>query len=242
MSGPAAIRLPPTRIDLAVARTVAAHVTPQIEHAAQPLTWLADEKLVLALAAGVWLHAYLQPRDRVARRRADRLLGAVVAAGAVPHLFKHAIDRKRPDRTVVHLQRHGIPRSGNPWDSFPSGHAVHLGAAAPMLRRLVPPRLRPLVWPAAGALAATRILLLAHYPSDVAAGLAGGVLLDRAVGWLLRGVTRVLNSPILRDVAHRGRSEEETSWRSRPGAGARSPASCASTSAAHSRAGAADAR
>src|SRR4051812_4680775 len=126
MSEPAPLRLPPTRADLAVARTIADNVTPRIEQIAQPLTWLADEKLVLALAAGVWLHAYLQSGKRVARRRADRLLGAVIAAGAVPHLVKHAIDRKRPDRAVVHFRRHGIPRSGNPWDSFPSGHAVHL--------------------------------------------------------------------------------------------------------------------
>jgi membrane-associated phospholipid phosphatase len=32
------------------------------------------------------------------------------------------------------------------------------------------------------ALAASRILLLAHYPSDVAAGLALGVALDKSMG------------------------------------------------------------
>ena len=208
MTAPALFRLPPTRADLAVARAIANHVTPRLEHATQPLTWLADETLVLALVAGVWLHARLAPRDLAARRRADRLLGAVIAAGAVPHLVKHLVDRKRPDRTVVHLRRHGVPRSGNPWDSFPSGHAVHLGAAAPMLRHLAPPGLRPFVWPAAAALAATRLLLLAHYPTDVATGLAGGVLLDRAVGWLL-GRVRALNSAAPRTVADSQPFEEK---------------------------------
>ena len=44
----------------------------------------------------------------------------------------------------------------------------------------MPPRYRPLLWPSPAALAATRILLLAHYVTDVAAGFLLGVLIDRA--------------------------------------------------------------
>jgi undecaprenyl-diphosphatase len=235
MSGTAVIRLPPTRIDLAVARTIARHVTPRLEHAAEPLTWLADEKLVLAAAAAIWLHARLARRDRAARRAADRLLGAVIVAGALPHLGKRLIDRKRPDRTVVPFWRRGLLRSGDPWDSFPSGHALHLGAAAPMLRRLVPARLRPLVWPAVAALAATRMLLLAHYPSDVASGLLAGIAVDRGVGRLLGDRPArepPVNSAARSDVAIPGTSQEKTSWRKQKDAAARSGASCMSTSGA----------
>ena len=71
-------------------------------------------------------------------------------------------------------------------NSFPSGHAVQLGAVATTMLRLFPRRFRLLVWPAITVLAATRIALLAHYPSDVAAGLGFGVLLDKAV----RGLSR----------------------------------------------------
>jgi membrane-associated phospholipid phosphatase len=82
---------------------------------------------------------------------------------------------------VVHAPRHGVPRSGKPWDSFPSGHAVHLGALAAGLRRFLPRRLRPVLWSTTLALASTRVLLVAHYLSDVAAGLVMGFAIDRAV-------------------------------------------------------------
>jgi membrane-associated phospholipid phosphatase len=112
-------------------------------------------------------------------READRMLCSVALAGALPHAFKHLVDRERPDRALVHGPRHGIPKSGNAWDSFPSGHALHLGAAAGSIARLVPAPARPFVWPAVIALASVRIMLLAHYPSDVAAGLAMGAGLNK---------------------------------------------------------------
>ena len=93
-----------------------------------------------------------------------------------------AVAARDPARAGRFAARHGIPRSGNAWDSFPSGHAVHLGAAAGPLRALVPRRFRRWVWPALMSLAATRLGLLAHYPSDVAAGLLIGVALETAVG------------------------------------------------------------
>jgi membrane-associated phospholipid phosphatase len=49
-----------------------------------------------------------------------------------------------------------------------------VGAIAGPLVRLTPPKGRPAVLAGLGALAATRVLLLAHYLSDVAAGLIMG--------------------------------------------------------------------
>jgi undecaprenyl-diphosphatase len=104
----------------------------------------------------------------------------MVIAAATPHVAKRVVNRTRPDRTVVGIRRHGIPRSGNAHDSFPSGHAVHLAALAAALMRIVPGRWRRVVWPVALSLAATRLGLLAHYPTDVAAGLALGIGIERA--------------------------------------------------------------
>jgi len=49
------------------------------------------------------------------------------------------------------------------------------------VRRLLPHRFRPVLWSTILALASTRLLLLAHYMSDVAAGLLTGLVIDRAV-------------------------------------------------------------
>jgi len=175
------VTLPPSRIDLAISRRCARAATPARERAMRVLTWLADEKILLGVVGLFWLNAQLRPAKEDVRHESSLMLLSVVAAGLLPDLFKFLVDRKRPDRAVVHGRRHGIPRSGNPWDSFPSGHAVHLGAIAGPLTRLTPKRFRPLVWTGLLGLASTRIVLLAHYASDVIAGLAIGAALGRGI-------------------------------------------------------------
>jgi undecaprenyl-diphosphatase len=178
----APVTLPPTASDLAAARFVARHATPPVERVLRVVTCLADEKAILAAAGLFWAYSRSMKPGRATARRADHILGCAVVSAILPHLIKRLVDRKRPDRMVVRRHRNGIPRSGRAWDSFPSGHAVHLGALAQALGPMVPARLSPYLWPAALSLAATRIMLLAHYPSDVAAGLALGVAVERGVG------------------------------------------------------------
>jgi membrane-associated phospholipid phosphatase len=177
----AAIELPPSRLDIAVARFFARHASKPLERGVGALTWLADEKVVLLASFMVAAYCHFGLRRSDARHRADRIATSAVIAAATPHLVKRFVNRERPDRRVVHPPRHGVPRSGNRWDSFPSGHAVHLGALAVGLRRFLPGRFQPVIWSTALALASTRLLLLAHYMSDVAAGLVMGIAIDRAV-------------------------------------------------------------
>jgi undecaprenyl-diphosphatase len=181
MPARAPLRLPPTAPDLAVARAVRRHATQPLEKATRVLTVLADEKLVLIAVAGVWAWCHLAQQAAPARRSSNQMIANAAVASVVPHLAKRVIDRERPDRKVFGWRRHGIPRSGNRWDSFPSGHAVHVGALASALTRLAAPRWRSLIWTSAMALAATRLLLLAHYLTDVAAGIVLGALIDRVV-------------------------------------------------------------
>jgi membrane-associated phospholipid phosphatase len=187
MSRNALIELPPSNLDIAVADTCAEAATPSLERSLTVLTWLADEKLLLAGAALAWACIRAASDDRQLKRDADQMLCSLAIAGALPHLFKWVVARERPDRTLIHGDRHGIPKSGNAWDSFPSGHAVHVGALAHAANRLTPEQVAPLVWPVAVALAGTRIVLLAHYLSDVLAGLAFGVMIDTFVGRLFGG-------------------------------------------------------
>jgi membrane-associated phospholipid phosphatase len=173
--------LPPSRRDVAISKRCVRAATPARERSLRVMTWLADEKILLGAVGLIWLNARLRPHDEEVRREVDRMLLGIVIAGMVPHVFKHFVNRKRPDRTLVRSPRHGIPRSGDAWDSFPSGHALHLGAIAGPLARLAPGPVKPLVWIGLLGLASTRIMLLAHYASDVGAGLIIGAGLGKAV-------------------------------------------------------------
>jgi membrane-associated phospholipid phosphatase len=176
--------LTPTAADVTIARAIVEHAAPKAERTLRIVTWLADEKLLLATAIGASIYCRMARRGAATQRCADQVLWNAVLSAALPHLVKRFVDRERPDRRVVHGRRHGIPRSGNRYDSFPSGHAVHLGALASALTRTGPSRLRPFIWPAAIGLASTRLLLLAHYLSDVVAGLVFGMATDRAIAGL----------------------------------------------------------
>jgi membrane-associated phospholipid phosphatase len=164
------LHLPPFENDRVIARACAKMATPPIERSLSWVSSLADERAMLAIAAAVWLTSRYCKRGED-REEADTMLASLLVAGVMPDLFKFLVRRRRPDRTIKG-RRNGIPYSGDAWDSFPSGHAIHLGAMAPSAARLAPRSLRQLVWPTAFCLASTRTLILAHYPSDVADGVS----------------------------------------------------------------------
>jgi undecaprenyl-diphosphatase len=181
MAHKALLTLPPSAIDLAIARAAARHANPPLERTLGVVTWLADEHLLLGAAALLWAGTRLTATTPGTRRQADHLACSTVATAVLPHLLKHLVDRLRPDRCVPRLPGRGIPRSGHALNSFPSGHALHLGTLAAALSRWAPPSWRGGVWAGAVALSATRVLLLAHWASDVVAGLAMGAALESAV-------------------------------------------------------------
>ncbi|HJU29711.1 MAG TPA: phosphatase PAP2 family protein [Candidatus Binataceae bacterium] len=153
-----------------------------MESAGKVITFGADEKPLLAGAVLYWLYSrtFATSARRIAG--ADHMLACVAVSAAVPHLLKLFINRQRPDRKLMHgLPRHGIPHSGNPKDSFPSGHAMHLGAIAAVLTRTASRPVAAISWIAALALASTRLLLLAHYVTDVLSSLAIGAAIESMV-------------------------------------------------------------
>lgn len=183
----ARIRVGPTRADIAIADFIAARTGRPAEHVAKALTWGADEQVMCALAFGWWLYA--RTRDAPVRRASDHILLTTLAASALPHALKRVFDQQRPDRLTALGHLHGIPISGKRLDAFPSGHAVHIGAMASAATVLAPAK-RNAIWAAGGGLALTRIVLLAHWASDVVVGLAVGAALERllrfATGFGLR--------------------------------------------------------
>jgi hypothetical protein len=171
-------RVRPTRADIEIANAVSNHTSPQTEEAAELLTWGADEHLLCALAAGWWL--YCRTGSARQRRDSNHILLTTVAVAVIPHLLKTLFDQERPDRLTVRGHLHGVPFSGKRLDAFPSGHAIHVGAMASAATVLAPAK-RNLVWSFGAGVVLTRIILLAHWMSDVVAGLAIGAATERCL-------------------------------------------------------------
>jgi undecaprenyl-diphosphatase len=102
-----------------------------------------------------------------------RMALTALAGIALYRLLKDRLTRERPYASVD-LVRAVVP----PLDrySFPSGHTLHAAAFTVMISHDVPVLL-PLVVPFAASVAASRVVLGLHYPTDVLAGAALGSLL-----------------------------------------------------------------
>jgi membrane-associated phospholipid phosphatase len=177
------LRARPDAVDLAVADAVMRHTGKRIEAAAKLLTRLGDEKILLPLALAAWLAA----SPRVRKQRAH-ILKTLLAVSALDHGSKYLFAEQRPDRINKRYRHKGVPRSGTGLDAFPSGHAIHLGALACALSRFYP-QAAPYIWGGAVAVAGTRVVLLAHWMSDVLLGLTVGAAIEQGM-WAISGKPR----------------------------------------------------
>jgi membrane-associated phospholipid phosphatase len=168
----------PTSADLIVANAVAKHASPIPEEIASILTLAADERVLLALAGVTWLRSRQKPQ--ASRVIYNHALVVSIASAVLPHLLKTMFSQTRPDRLTVRGHLKGIPVSGRREDAFPSGHALHMGALASFASSL-PHRPRMMIEGASFGLSLSRIVLLAHWTSDVVVGFAIGSLLERAL-------------------------------------------------------------
>jgi membrane-associated phospholipid phosphatase len=164
---------------------------PAHELASQLPAWLIDDAyeitdfgrsgwILVPLGALIVIIALLASRALDAMSRA--LLAAVAVRlgfvfiavglpGIVSTLVKRWIGRVRPSAAGPFAYE---PFSWRPeYASFPSGHATTAFAAL-VAFGLVFPRIRPLLWLYALLVAASRVIVSAHYPSDVIAGAAFG--------------------------------------------------------------------
>ena len=172
----ALVTVKPTRPDVAITRFVARNTGRSTEWVARGLTWGADEKLLLVLAAAGW--AATRAKGETLRRAGNHALLVTVAASLLPHAMKSLVDQVRPDRRTVLGHVHGVSFSGKRDDAFPSGHALHMGALASAAATM-PATPRRAAYAVAIGLSLTRVLVLAHWASDVLAGFVLGALLER---------------------------------------------------------------
>jgi undecaprenyl-diphosphatase len=170
------ITVRPTKADIAIAREIARDTGPAPEEIARALTWGADEKVLLILAAAAWFAS--RGRSEPLQRAGNHAILVTVTASLLPHGLKLLFDQTRPDRRTVIGHVHGISFSGKREDAFPSGHALHMGALASAAGMLSAGPRRAVRTFAVG-LSLTRVVVLAHWASDVVAGFALGAVLER---------------------------------------------------------------
>jgi membrane-associated phospholipid phosphatase len=174
------ITVRPTDQDIAIARAIARHTAPAPEAVGRAVTWGADEHVLLTLAALGWLAS--RGSNEALRRAGNHALLVTVAASLVPHGLKSLVNQTRPDRRTVLGHLNGVSLSGKREDAFPSGHALHMGALASAAGAL-PAGPRATIRALAVGLSLSRVVVLAHWASDVAAGFALGVGLERLLRW-----------------------------------------------------------
>ena len=106
------------------------------------------------------------------------------ATSALVHAAKLLIGRARPE-LFAELGAYSLApfTPDNLYHSFPSGHSAAVGALFGALAMLAP-RLRPLFVLGALAIGVSRVVVGAHYPSDVAAGLLLGLWTAIAIAFL----------------------------------------------------------
>ena len=117
----------------------------------------------------------LAGRARTARRLSLYFLVTIGATSALVHLFKLIVGRARPE-LFSELGAYSLTPFAydNLYASFPSGHSAAVGSFFGAFSMLAP-RLRPLFLIGALMIGASRVIVGAHYPSDVAAGLLLGL-------------------------------------------------------------------
>ncbi|WP_411036264.1 phosphatase PAP2 family protein [Shinella sp. BYT-45] len=117
----------------------------------------------------------LAGRARTARRLSLYFFVTIGATSTLVHLFKLVVGRARPE-LFPELGAYSLTPFAydNLYASFPSGHSAAVGAFFGAFSMLVP-RLRPLFLVGALMIGVSRVIVGAHYPSDVAAGLLLGL-------------------------------------------------------------------
>ncbi len=143
-------------------------------------TWLNDTVAAwstygLALFAVLMAVGWWQARrvDAAASVTALAVPFVVVLAYGVDAVLKLLVREDRPCQSLRVATLEACPASGD-W-SFPSNHAATAAAAAVALL-FVSRRLGAVAAVAAGAMAASRVWVGAHYPHDVLAGVVVGAL------------------------------------------------------------------
>lgn len=163
----------------------------------RPLVWLFFGFTLLGNGWGllVALPFALRPATR---RAVAWLFASQLAVSAVGSLLKAIVGRSRPCDALSWCSAVLVDSPGG--GSFPSGHAAGAFAFAAFATTL-DARLAIPAFPIAALIASSRCVLGVHYPSDVLAGAALGLLLGYGFARLCRRAERGPGGETAADVA-----------------------------------------
>lgn len=146
--------------------------------------WMIYGSGLLAVLAYVLHHIRHGARTLTASRIGLYFLLTTGTSSALVHLVKLLVGRGRPELFGEHGAYALNPFAfDNLFHSFPSGHSAAVGAFFGAFAMLAP-RLRPLFLLGALTIGVSRVVVGAHYPSDVAAGLLIGLWSAIALAFL----------------------------------------------------------
>jgi len=146
--------------------------------------------------------------------RLSYVFAAIAASGLFTSLVKRMIGRSRPFLSLMRGETDPylfMPFAWkDPYTSLPSGHATNVFAAAVAIGA-VWPQARWIMWIYAGVIAASRVVVAAHFPSDVVGGAIVGTVgallvrrwfAARRLGFAVRadGSIRSLTAPAWRRI------------------------------------------
>lgn len=167
--------------DLVDARVERLRGNAVLDHVFEAASVFGDDGRGWIAAAALRSRRADRPLPTFARQMAWLTIESVLVNGPAKGLVR----RSRPASTRE-ARRH-VRRPSN--SSFPSGHAA---SAATMAMLLSEDGLAPLWWTLALTVAASRVYVGVHHPSDVIGGLAVGT----AIGWAARHVELPLPAPL----------------------------------------------
>lgn len=160
-----------------------------ITHLAKAAHWLVAAIATYGLARVVRL---FRPHDSLvflAQDSAAAFLGSLALGSVILHILKRLVGRRRPrDEIEMHLYEFKFWTFKADYNSFPSGHALTIFCVA-AIATCLEPNLAIVWFIVAALLSATRVLLTAHFVSDVLIGAGMGLICSHIV--LLHFFTRL---------------------------------------------------
>jgi membrane-associated phospholipid phosphatase len=176
------------KADIAVVEAAAEKKHHPIAKAVGTIGHLGDQPPMLAASATLLAFGVFA-KDRRMVRAGARMIAAELATIVIKDLVKRSVTRTRPHILLDegrYERRPGGPTEGE-YSSFPSGHTSGAVAVARALDREYP-EWRLAAYGFAATVAVGQVRNAAHYPTDVAAGVAIGLASELLVDSVVRAI------------------------------------------------------